>query len=91
MEDLVLVKYKDMQTLINEVKTVSTEVSLLRNQEDLKAYSVEETAKKLSLSYNTVRKLISQKKLEAVYLNGEKGKCTIPSLSIRNYLKSIAK
>ncbi|MBN4049620.1 hypothetical protein JYT36_00165 [Bacteroidales bacterium AH-315-N07] len=88
MEELTIVKISDLKELIQEIKTVKDEVRLLRDQEDLKAYSLEQTAKLINLSYSSVRKLVRQKKLHPKYLNekNECGKCTIPAWSIKQYL-----
>ena len=86
-ENLVLVKATDLVSLIDEVKALREEVRQLRSQEDLKGYSIQAVAALLDLHYSSVRKLVIEKKLFAVYLTEDKGKCTIPAWSIKEYLK----
>ena len=87
MEDISVVKLSDLTKLIEQVFGLKEEVNKLRQQHDLKAYSIQETAELLSLHYNSIRKLIVMNKLEAKYLKGESGKCIIPAWSIKEYLK----
>lgn len=66
-----------------------SEIKTLReNEENLKAYSIQQAADLMSLHYCSVRKLVIQGKLFAKYLNNDYGKCIIPFWSIKTYLKS---
>lgn len=86
--ELAVVKITDLKSFLSELKALKVEVKELREQENLKSYSVQETADKLGMSYNSVRKLIQENKLKVNYLNEkkEKGKCTVPAWSIKQYL-----
>ena len=88
MEDgLVIIKTSELSELLGEIKSVREEVKQLREQEEsLKAYSIQQTADLLNLHYNSVRKLVLSRKLFAKFLEGERGKCTIPAYAIKEYL-----
>jgi hypothetical protein len=87
MEGVALIKTSELTELLNEIKSVKEEVKRLREQEEnLKAYSIQQTADLLSLHYNSVRKLVLSRKLFAKFLEGESGKCTIPAWAIKEYL-----
>ena len=89
LEDLAIVKVSELKTVLTELKNLKKSINELKTKESLKSYSVQQTAEMIGVSYNTVRKLISEKKLQANYLNdNQKGKCVIPSWSIKNYLNS---
>ena len=61
--ELAVVKITDLKSFLSELKALKVEVKELREQENLKSYSVQETADKLGMSYNSVRKLIQENKL----------------------------
>jgi DNA-directed RNA polymerase specialized sigma24 family protein len=90
MEQIAVVKVVDLRSVLNELKSIRSEVKQLKEQEDLKSYSVQQTANKIGVSYNTVRKLIKEGKLYAKYVDevNAKGKCTIPAWSIKEYLSN---
>jgi len=88
MEGITLVKVSDLKAVLNEVKSVKIKLREMEERNDLKSYSVQQTANLLGMSYNSVRKLIIDGKLSPKYLNDkqEKGKCIIPAWSIKKYL-----
>lgn len=88
MEGLVLVKVSDLEGVLQEVRSVKQQLFDLQSKEDLKTYSVIQTAKLLNFSYNTVRKLIREKKLVPRYADEKRrsGKCCIPAWSIKEFL-----
>jgi len=87
MEGLAVVKISDLEEILNEIKTLRNEVKELReNEENTKAYSLEEAAQRLHLNYNTIRRLVLKKKIYAKYLNETHGKCVIPLWALKQYL-----
>ena len=89
MEGIVIVKVSELNGLLNEIKSVKENIKqLMEQEENLKAYSIHQAAELLNLHYTTVRKLILQKKLFAKYLDGDSGKCSIPSWAIKEYLQN---
>ncbi len=89
MEGLVAVKISDLTEIIKKLTTLESELKLSRQlDEQAKAYSIDQAAELLNVSYNTVRKLIHTKKLFAKYLCGTYGKCIIPYSAIKSYLSS---
>lgn len=89
MEGLTAVKVSDLTELFNQLSDLRSELKRLKeSEEEIKAYSIEQTAKMLNLHYNSVRKLIIHKKLFAKYLDGLSGKTIVPYWSIKAYLKS---
>lgn len=90
MEGLTAVKISDLTELFNQLSYLRSEVKQLKeSEEQIKAYSIEQTAKMLNLHYNSVRKLIIHKKLFAKYLDGLSGKTIVPYWAIKEYLKSL--
>lgn len=90
MENIAVVKVTELKSFLNEIRLLKKELKELQEQENLKSYSVQQTAKLIGVSYNTVRKLIQESKLIANYINDkkEKGKCIIPAWSIKEYLSN---
>lgn len=89
MEVVTTVKVSDLKELFQEITALRFEIKQLQNNEDqAKAFSVQQTAEMLSLHYNSVRKLIIKQKLFAKFLDGDSGKTIIPLWSIKEYLKS---
>ena len=88
MESIAVVKVTELKSFLSEIRLLKEEVKELQEQENLKSYSVQQTAKLIGVSYNTVRKLIQESKLTVNYINDkqEKGKCIIPAWSIKEYL-----
>ena len=88
MENIAVVKVTELKSFLSEIRLLKKEVKELQEKENLKSYSVQQTAKLIGVSYNTVRKLIQESKLTANYINDkqEKGKCIIPAWSIKEYL-----
>ncbi len=87
MEVTTTVKVSDLTSLFDQLSFLRTEVQQLKeSEEQLKAFSIQQTAKMLSLHYNSVRKLIIKGKLFAKYLDGDTGKCIVPMWAIKNYL-----
>ena len=88
MENLAVVKTSDLTEILNQLSCLRTEVKQLKeSEEQIKAYSIQQTAEILNLHYNSVRKLIIKGKLFAKYLDGESGKCIVPLWAIKNYLE----
>ena len=88
MENLAVVKTSDLTEILNQLSCLRTEVKQLKeSEEQIKAYSIQQTAEILNLHYNSVRKLILKGKLFAKYLDGESGKCIVPLWAIKNYLE----
>jgi hypothetical protein len=88
MEETTNVKLSDLTNLIKEFSHLRTEIKQLReSEEQLKAFSIQQTAKMLNLHYNSVRKLIIRHKLFAKYLDGDTGKCIVPLWAIKEYLE----
>jgi len=93
MEGLVIVKTSDMevafQKLFDEVNALRKEVADLRNTEqELKAYTAEETAKLIGFHPKTIRKMVRKKLLAAVYAVSGKGTYRITWKSIKEYLEN---
>ncbi|HRD39398.1 MAG TPA: hypothetical protein PLC65_12260 [Bacteroidia bacterium] len=89
MDGLSAVKISDLTELFKQISDLRSELKQLKeSEEEIKAYSIEQTAKLLNLHYNSVRKLIIHKKLFAKYLDGVSGKTIVPYWAIREYLKS---
>lgn len=89
MEGLVLLKTSDLGEILLEIKAVKEELRQFREKEEnLKAYTIQQAADLIGLHYNSVRKLILNKRLHSVYLDGESGKCSIPAWSIKEYLQN---
>ncbi len=88
MEVTTVVKVSDLTNIMEQLSLLRTDIKQLKESEDeLKAFSIQQTAKLLNLHYNSVRKLIIKGKLIGKYLEGDTGKCVIPLISIKNYLK----
>ena len=89
MSELTVVKASDLTNLFQQISELRSEIKALRTaNEDIQAFTIEETAKKIGLHYNSVRKLIIRGDLFAKYLHGDSGKCIVPFWSIKNYLQS---
>ena len=87
MEVITTVKVSDLTNLFNQLSLIRSEVQQLKDSEEqLKAFSIQQTAKMLNLHYNSVRKLIIKGDLFAKYLDGDTGKCIVPMWAIKNYL-----
>ena len=88
MEGIAIVKVSELNGLLDEIKDVKKELRELRDsEENLKAYTIQQTADLLNLHYNSVRKLILQKKIFVKYLDGNNGKCSIPAWALKEYLQ----
>ena len=88
MEVTTTVKVSDLTNLFDQLSLIRTEVKQLKeSEEQIKAFSIQQTADMLNLHYNSVRKLILKGKLFAKYLEGETGKCIVPMWAIKNYLQ----
>lgn len=87
MEGLSIIKTTELTALIQLVTDLKETVKQLEEKEYLKAYSIQEIADNLGVDYGTVRKWIIQKKLHAIYVNGNKGRCVIPAWSVKAYLE----
>lgn len=88
MEVTTTVKVSDLTNLFNQLSLIRSEVQQLKeSEEQLKAFSIQQTAQLLNLHYNSVRKLIIKGKLFAKYLDGDTGKCVVPMWAIKNYLQ----
>jgi len=87
MERLILLKASDIEALFNQIILLRVELKELKElEENTAAFTIEQTAKKLNLCYNSVRKLISSGKLFARHLNETHGKCVVPFWAIKEYL-----
>ena len=88
MEVTTTVKVTDLTNFFDQLFQLRSEIKQLReSEEQLKAFSIQQTANMLNLHYNSVRKLILKGKLFAKYLEGESGKCIVPMWAIKNYLQ----
>lgn len=88
MEVTTIVKVTDLTNFFDQLFQLRSEIKQLReSEEQLKAFSIQQTANMLNLHYNSVRKLILKGKLFAKYLEGESGKCIVPMWAIKNYLQ----
>jgi len=89
MESLITVSVTEVKELFQQLSEIRNEIKQLKEKEEqIKAFSIQQVADLLSLHYNSVRKLISKKKLFAKFLDGESGKTIIPYWSVKEYLKS---
>jgi excisionase family DNA binding protein len=89
MEGLVTVRASDLTEIMKKLTILESELKLSRQlDEEVKAYSIDQAAELLNVSYNTVRKLIHTKKVFAKYLCGTYGKCIIPYRALKEYLQS---
>jgi len=87
MEVTTIVKVSDLTNLFDQLSLMRSEITQLKeSEEQLKAFSIQQTANLLSLHYNSVRKLILKGKLFAKYLDGDTGKCIVPMWAIKEYL-----
>ncbi|MCX6180985.1 MAG: helix-turn-helix domain-containing protein [Bacteroidetes bacterium] len=88
MDGLVLVKISELSDVLREVKTIRQKIEHLQSEKDMRTYTVQQAAEMLNFSYNTVRKLIRERKLVPKYADDKrkKGKCSIPAWSIKQYL-----
>ncbi len=88
MEVTTVVKVSDLTNFFEQLFQLRSEIKQLReSEEQLKAFSIQQTAKMLNLHYNSVRKLIISQKLFALYLESGKGKCIVPFWAIKEYLE----
>lgn len=88
MEVTTTVKVSDLTNFFDQISLLRSDIQQLREKEEqLKAFSIQQTADMLNLHYNSVRKLIIKGKLFAKYLDGETGKCIVPMWAIKNYLE----
>jgi len=96
MEGFAIVKTSDVEEafkkLFEEVRALRKEVEDLRNNEqELKAYTAEETAKLIGFHPKTIRKMVRKKILAAVYAVSGKGTYRITWRSIKEYLENRSK
>lgn len=88
MEVTTTVKVSDLTNFFDQLFQLRSEIKQLReSEEQIKAFSIQQTAKMLNLHYNSVRKLIIKGKLFAKYLDGDSGKCIVPMWAIKEYLE----
>ena len=88
MEVTTTVKVSDLTNFFDQLFQLRSEIKQLReSEEQIKAFSIQQTAKMLNLHYNSVRKLIVKGKLFAKYLDGDSGKCIVPMWAIKEYLE----
>ncbi len=88
MEVTTTVKVSDLTNFFDQLFQLRSEIKQLReSEEQIKAFSIQQTAKMLNLHYNSVRKLILKGKLFAKYLDGDSGKCIVPMWAIKEYLE----
>lgn len=88
MEVTTTVKVSDLTHLFDQLSLLRSELKQLKeSEEQLKAFSIQQTADMLNLHYNSVRKLILKGKLFSKYLEGENGKCIVPMWAIKKYLQ----
>lgn len=92
MEDLVIVKASDVAAGFNrlfaEIQYLRTEIDQLRRkEEELKAYTAEETGKLIGFHPKTIRKMVHRKILEAVHAASGRGQYRITAASIKSYLE----
>jgi len=89
MEGLVTIKASDLTKLFEEVSLLRGELKELKENEDnSKAYTIQQTADLINVCYNTVRKLIAKGNLFAKYPGETCAKAIIPLWSIKSYLRS---
>jgi hypothetical protein len=89
MEVTTVVKVSDLTNFFDQLFQLRSEIKQLReSEEQLKAFSIQQTAKMLNLHYNSVRKLILKGKLFAKYLDGDTGKCIVPMWAVKEYLEA---
>ena len=74
MDGLVLVKISELSDVLREVKTIRQKIEHLQSEEDMRTYTVQQVAEMLNFSYNTVRKLIRERKLFPKYADEKKKK-----------------
>jgi hypothetical protein len=87
MEGLTIVRVSDLTQIFQELSQLRKDIKQLKEgEEELKAYSIQQTADMLHLHYNSVRKLVMKGTLASAYLNGDRGKCVIPLWPIKAYL-----
>jgi len=89
MEGIITIKASDLSRLFEEIALLRSEVKEVKEQEEnTKAYTIQQTADLIQVCYNTVRKLIHKKELFAKYPGETYSKAIIPLWSIKAYLKS---
>jgi len=89
MEGITTVKISDLTQLFNQNSELLSEIKRLREiEEEVKAYTVQQTADLLNLHHCTIRRLVTKRKLLCKYLEGNAGKYIIPYSAIKAYLKS---
>ena len=87
MEGIALVKISDLEQLFQSIQELKMEFKQMKErEEELKGYSIQQTADLLNLHYGTVRRLIIKGELNAKYLEGDRGKCIVPYKAISEYL-----
>jgi len=89
MEGIITIKASDLTKLFEEIAGLRSEIKEIKENEDnTKAFTIQQAADKLQVCYNTVRKLIHKKELFAKYPGDTTTKAIIPLWSIKAYLKS---
>jgi hypothetical protein len=89
MDQLITVQKSELTELFKQLTEIRIELRKIKEKEDEgKAFSIQQTADMLNLHYNSVRKLVIQKKLFAKFLEGDSGKTIIPYWSIKEWLQS---
>jgi excisionase family DNA binding protein len=95
MEDLVIIKASELKEMFagvtNEIKKLRKDFQDYKTKEETEAFTIKETANKLSLNYWTIRRLIKYRELQPVFLVGDSGHYRITAVSIRNYLEKKTK
>jgi excisionase family DNA binding protein len=89
MENITLVKISDLTGILDQIALLRKELADFSNKQDeLKAFTIQQTAEMLNLHYNSVRKMILKGTLQAKYIHGNSGKCIIPLTAVKTYLQS---
>ncbi|CAN5730465.1 hypothetical protein BH11BAC7_BH11BAC7_21440 [soil metagenome] len=92
MDELVVIKVSDLQKMFSgvtdEIQKLRKEFQEYKNQnENIEAFTIKETASKLSVNYWTVRRLVKFRELQPAYLIGNSGHYRITAISIKAYLQ----
>lgn len=95
MEEFVIIKNSELKAMFDavlaEIRTLRNEFKDYKTNDDTQAFTIKETAIKLSLNYWTIRRLVKYRELQPVYITGNSGHYRITATSIKIYLEKKSK
>jgi excisionase family DNA binding protein len=89
--ELIVIKISELKKMFagvtDEIEKLRKEFQEYKLKDDTDAFTIKETASKLSLNYWTIRRLVKYRELQPAFLTGNSGHYRITAASIRAYLQ----